>query len=1031
MIIPFNTPFTVVTPVSLKYDASDQNCQVIIVDSFGDTVGNIADGQYFTLTVPGDYTIIEAALAEGCPCSGQVDLVVLAISGGGGGGTPLDVEYLIVCSSIDGRQLVQQIDASAGLPAVITLLELDGAPLTDASTAVQCLGASGPDLENATTCMEDPATSQKFTRLSWFDAAAPTVIIATVWIDSAGAVVAAPAAPVPCLDTEISLMERCHVHLPTGERWTELFLFDTVGAVILQTQWLDGAGAVVAAPAPIDVIRCPVQDFELDKQCYRALTDDLINGDYATGEVLIKTSVVADGDLDNLIHERLINESTGAIIWQVTPPAAPIGNLPPTADHQPCDVTYPLTMCGFEALPCVVNTVHDMVQPGWALGFNIDLSGFTFFNCSHTMQLELPPAVADYIEAFLNGVAPSSGAQEEFLVLPINAPGLPTNAQEGFTIPRWMVTAFSRVGNVISVTYDMFATLPNCPEPAEVTVWVDRITAISSSFANICGSGGAGPYISQHSNGGEGPSILTILPGGLLGQEPAVPTVNCRTIHNSIVCSSTLGTIKMVTVLDSEGTPLTTEYYDLSSNMLLAATAVGDIDTACREEQPDVVDCLDTCYPQPGSPSFSSAVSSSSTLSLTVTGSFTPSATITSPDFSATQQNLIANALLDFNCVVIISIGNGVNVEPVGFAAGPYGGSYNTVTGVISGINHLTIEEDCGVELNALQNAQPPTDGVVTATGDNLVVDVYCKVYKTGLLTVACQGATGPQLQRLRDVNVITNASVDLSIMLGAVTLNGGGTYLAGPDFPVGLSSVAAILIPTADPNDPLAALQIDDGIGRTQAANNVPVDYSRCPDGTYSIIGYTIFASGAEWATSGSVTIVAGEITSIRLQGPNPVTPYDVIIEEVYQNYNAFGVVSGGLRDVNGLVYVQQGTLRFDQLRDLPRISGLIEHSTPPKNMTPIEWAIRQVQATGVAPMVLNTQTTSTQIRTITLTVTRGGQDAVSVSVPGSALNVILDEGESRTWAATVEGVLEDGQLFSVTGQSAESRYDIIWEQQ
>lgn len=106
-----------------------------------------------------------------------------------------DVEYQIACASTDGRLLLIRIEGG-----IVTVTNIDGSPIGDGATPVAC---AGKDYEIQSDCFREAFAF--LTRLTILEMPAGTVA-ATVWIDDAtGAVIPAPAAPVPCDngDTEI------------------------------------------------------------------------------------------------------------------------------------------------------------------------------------------------------------------------------------------------------------------------------------------------------------------------------------------------------------------------------------------------------------------------------------------------------------------------------------------------------------------------------------------------------------------------------------------------------------------------------------------------------------------------------------------------------------------------------------------------------------------------------------------------------------------------------------------------------------
>ncbi len=115
-----------------------------------------------------------------------------------------------VCSSIDGRILVAQIDQN-GVP---TLLEVDGSPVIDGSVAVSC------DVEFKTieTCYQDITDPTiRYTQLFCFEVKNPAAAT-TVWLNSLGVVIAPPVNIERCdaltQDVEVQLL--CDDTLGTG-----------------------------------------------------------------------------------------------------------------------------------------------------------------------------------------------------------------------------------------------------------------------------------------------------------------------------------------------------------------------------------------------------------------------------------------------------------------------------------------------------------------------------------------------------------------------------------------------------------------------------------------------------------------------------------------------------------------------------------------------------------------------------------------------------------------------------------------------
>ncbi len=103
-----------------------------------------------------------------------------------------DIEF--GCSSVDGRLICVQLVQAADCTITREIVEIDGSPLIDSSTVVSC----GIDYELTSSCYQDISSpSIQYERILVIDPVAQSVI-ATLWLDSAGAVISAPANIEPC-----------------------------------------------------------------------------------------------------------------------------------------------------------------------------------------------------------------------------------------------------------------------------------------------------------------------------------------------------------------------------------------------------------------------------------------------------------------------------------------------------------------------------------------------------------------------------------------------------------------------------------------------------------------------------------------------------------------------------------------------------------------------------------------------------------------------------------------------------------------
>ncbi len=104
----------------------------------------------------------------------------------------IDIEF--ACSSIDGRLLCVQLYQLADCTITKEIVELDGSPLVDASTLINC----ERDYELITTCYQDIADPTiKYDRSVIVDTNTLTSV-GTIWLDSTGSIVTPPVNIEPC-----------------------------------------------------------------------------------------------------------------------------------------------------------------------------------------------------------------------------------------------------------------------------------------------------------------------------------------------------------------------------------------------------------------------------------------------------------------------------------------------------------------------------------------------------------------------------------------------------------------------------------------------------------------------------------------------------------------------------------------------------------------------------------------------------------------------------------------------------------------
>ena len=281
---PQTTTVTITEPTQFTYDSG--NGQVGGTIRFAGALLHTFNGTSptFITRVLGEYTITLDETDCAYEATICIDPYVV-------GATPVippaplpanEVEYQIVCSSIDQRQLLQRIDNTASAAAgVVTLLELDGSALVDASTAVECPNST-VDYEKTETCLQDTATGRRYTHIRYFDVTNPASSVSNFFADDTGMVLA-------------------------------------VG-----TQ-------------PTTLVPCPDEEYVPYDQCYRAVTG---GAGYSDGDVIsIRTAYSPNGG--NIVWFQIFNSTTQTVIF-TDDNGTVTGTRPPVADLSPCETEEPV-----------------------------------------------------------------------------------------------------------------------------------------------------------------------------------------------------------------------------------------------------------------------------------------------------------------------------------------------------------------------------------------------------------------------------------------------------------------------------------------------------------------------------------------------------------------------------------------------------------------------------------------------------------------------------------------------------------------
>ena len=256
-------------------------------------------------------------------------------------------------------------------------------------------------------------------------------------------------------------------------------------------------------------------------------------------------------------------------------------------DTQVCS-GLPLTSCAFSGLPCTNEVIYTDNTTGWGPN-DMTFTGFTFGDCSHIWEVDLPTVTADLVEDFLNGNSPSLNVETEYMTIPVTPIGFGEFTEITFTIPRWMVQQFGRVADTITINFNVNNQI-ECDVPDEVQAWLDFIRTNATLNNGVCGGMGVGPFTGVYVSTGTDITISNTALGGQLSLQDSVRITNCRNIETEVVCSDTYsgGSVKMVTFLDGEGTPLVTTFYDPITDVELTSEQVGTI-IPCQEYYTSIV----------------------------------------------------------------------------------------------------------------------------------------------------------------------------------------------------------------------------------------------------------------------------------------------------------------------------------------------------------------------------------------------------------------------------------------------------------
>ena len=227
---------TITEPTQFTFNSG--NCSTSGTVRFAGALVHTFNGTtpvYITRAI-GDYDI--SIDETGCECDATIctDPYIVGAAAAPPPTPSNEIEYAIVCSSIDGRQLLQRMDNTASTAAgVFTLLELDGSALTDASTPVAC--AQSVDYEKTEACLLDPATNRRYTHIRYFDVTNPASSVSNFFADDTGMVLSVgtqPATLVPCPESlAYNSTERCFIDSSNNDREvTMITLFDQFGAFV-------------------------------------------------------------------------------------------------------------------------------------------------------------------------------------------------------------------------------------------------------------------------------------------------------------------------------------------------------------------------------------------------------------------------------------------------------------------------------------------------------------------------------------------------------------------------------------------------------------------------------------------------------------------------------------------------------------------------------------------------------------------------------------------------------------------------------
>jgi|GEM_PF-4394898 len=328
------------------------------------------------------------------------------------------------CSTADGRFLLQEFTTvmSTGVTSV-RLLESDGVTVVaDGSQLTKCANA---DYEAIEKCFEDINDSSiRYQRVTWFDTANPTAVVATVWIDTSGNVVTAPnAADVKeCASNSGIKITSEQCYQDAGGSTSTPGTIDTTAAITSGSgALLNGVNGILLTP-DVDM---ELVDLTIDLGAAfgtHAVTLSIMDGVNGPSLYTTPSATVPGGGFNPVTFSftgsptltagntyHLAFSTNPIVIWQTGVNGAPIdtrigriiGGTQDTA-NPPLFINFTTTTAGTPNSYKVITYSDGEVIATDALGNLVDVSGgippsWTLVDCKEVCNLDLAEKVAEAI----------------------------------------------------------------------------------------------------------------------------------------------------------------------------------------------------------------------------------------------------------------------------------------------------------------------------------------------------------------------------------------------------------------------------------------------------------------------------------------------------------------------------------------------------------------------------------------------------------------------------------------------------------